>query len=206
MVSSSISIDIDDPRTGLVAEALANKTCVKILGLLAEKDLTASDIAVKLGIPLNTTGYNIEKLIASGLVEKSSDFFWSVKGKKTPVYKVANRRIVISPKRVIKGVLPAVILSGFFALILRKFSFVSEKVSSENSVSSAIPQLDVAVSTGVESASKISADLPIIAQNVSSVAQTTNSWVWFFAGALFSLIVFFVWDWIFGGKNEINFN
>jgi len=52
MSNSSISIDIDDPRTGQVAEALANKTCVKILGLLAEKEYTAGDIALKLGIPL----------------------------------------------------------------------------------------------------------------------------------------------------------
>ena len=59
MSRSSISIDLDDPRTGQVAEALANKTCVKILGILAEEELTASDIALRLGSPLNTTGYNI---------------------------------------------------------------------------------------------------------------------------------------------------
>src|SRR3990167_335215 len=98
-MDKSISIDLGDPRTGLVAEALSNKTCVKILDLLALEELTATDIANRLNIPLNTTGYNIDKLIVAGLVEKSSKFFWSVKGKKTPTYKVANRKIIISPKR-----------------------------------------------------------------------------------------------------------
>ena len=71
MTKSSISIDLGDPRTGLVAEALSNKTCVKILDLLAENELTATDIALRLGIPLNTVGYNLDKLIVSGLVEKA---------------------------------------------------------------------------------------------------------------------------------------
>ena len=102
MDKSFINIDLDDPRTGLVAEALSNKTCVKILDLLSTQEITASDIALKLDIPLNTTCYNLEKLINAGLVEKSSNFFWSVKGKKTPVYRVANRKIIISPKRIMK--------------------------------------------------------------------------------------------------------
>src|SRR3989344_1468361 len=123
MTKSSISIDLGDPRTGLVAEALSNKTCVKILDLLAENELTATDIALKLGIPLNTVGYNIDKLIVSGLVEKSSNFFWSVKGKKTPTYRVANRRIVISPKRIIKGIAPLLLVAGVIALLAIGFMF-----------------------------------------------------------------------------------
>ncbi len=188
MGNSSISIDIDDPRTGLVAEALVNKTCVKILSLLAEKDLTASDIAVKLAIPLNTTGYNLEKLINSGLVEKSSAFFWSVKGKKTPVYKVANRRIVISPKRIIKGVIPAVLISGVGALFLRFFTKDQEIVR------------NAGVERFTDSASTEIASL------INSASEITNSsvessgfggiWSWFFIGALFSLIVLFLWDFV----------
>src|SRR3989344_9293576 len=112
MANSSINIDLDDPRTGLVAEALANKTCVKILSLLAEHELREVDIAKKLELPINTVEYNLNKLINSGLIEKSKIFFWSVKGKKTPTYKVANRKIIISPKRIIKGVVPAVLVSG----------------------------------------------------------------------------------------------
>ena len=116
-MDKSISIDLGDPRTSKIAEALSNKTCVKILDLLAIQELTASDIASKLGIPLNTTGYNLEKLIAAGLVEKSSNFFWSVKGKKTPVYKVANKRIIISPKRLMNKIVPVLLFIGAAMLL-----------------------------------------------------------------------------------------
>ncbi len=198
MGNSSISIDIDDPRTGLVAEALANKTCVKILGLLAEKDLTATDIAVKLNIPLNTTGYNIEKLINSGLVEKSSDFFWSVKGKKTPVYKVANRRIVISPKRIIRGIVPAVLISGVGALLLRSFTKGQE-----------IAQKTAGIESFADSASAGSASFAASVPEVANaVTQNTSGlsaiWNWFFIGALFSLIVLFLWDWISYWRKNFN--
>src|SRR3989344_8997428 len=123
MRKSSISIDLGDPRTGFIAEALSNKTCVKILDLLATQELTATDIANKLSIPLNTTGYNLEKLITAGLVEKSSNFFWSVKGKKTPVYRVANKRIIISPKRIIRGIVPLLLVAGVIALLAIGFMF-----------------------------------------------------------------------------------
>ena len=187
MSNSSISIDIDDPRTGQVAEALANKTCVKILGLLAEQEYTAGDIASKLGIPLNTTGYNIEKLIAAGLVEKTSNFFWSVKGKKTPTYRVANRRIVISPKRVIKGVVPAVLLSGVGAVILRYFTL------SGASQKSGIVET---FSDSASGAASFAARAPEIANAASSGTSVFGTaWSWFFIGALFSLIVLFLWDW-----------
>ena len=188
MSRSSISIDLDDPRTGQVAEALANKTCVKILGILAEEELTASDIALRLGSPLNTTGYNIEKLIASGLVEKSSNFFWSVKGKKTPTYKVANRKIVISPRRVIKGVVPAVLLSGIGAVVLRYFTF------------SGVTQKSGFVETVSDSASgaaSFAARAPEVSNAVASNSSAFGAtWTWFFIGALFSLIVLFLWDWV----------
>ncbi len=193
MSNSSISIDIDDPRTGLVAEALANKTCVKILGLLAENDLTASDIAIKLNIPLNTTGYNLEKLINSGLVEKSSDFFWSVKGKKTPVYKIANRKIVISPKRIVKGVIPAVLLSGVGALLLKLFTQkgVQKTASFER----------FADSVSTESFANLVSE--VTNSSVESSGFFGATWTWFFIGALFSLIVLFLWDFVVSNNRRL---
>ncbi len=185
MGKSSISIDLDDPRTGQVAEALANKTCVKVLGLIAEEELREVDIANRLGLPLNTVEYNLKKLINVGLVEKSSNFFWSVKGKKTPVYRVANKKIVISPRRAIKGVVPAVLLSGVVAVVLRYLSLgrLSQK------------------SGFVETASDSASGSASIAARAPEISATASSgifgavWTWFFIGALFSLIVLFLWDW-----------
>ncbi len=140
-MDKSISIDLGDPRTGLVAEALSNKTCVKILDLLAAQELTASDIASKLNIPLNTTGYNLEKLIKAGLVEKSNNFFWSVKGKKTPIYRVANKKIVISPKRMVAKVVPFVLVAGVLMLLAVSFMF-NDSRSTQGSLSGNLEQFE----------------------------------------------------------------
>ncbi len=193
MSTSSISIDLDDPRTAQVAEALANKTCVKILGLIAEDEMREVDIANKLSLPLNTVEYNLKKLINVGLIEKSSNFFWSVKGKKTPVYKVANRRIVISPKRIVKGVIPAVLISGVGALLLKTFT-----------------QKGIQNTAGVERFAD-SASTEAFANLVSEV--TTSSvessgffgavWTWFFIGALFSLIILFLWDFVVSNTRRL---
>lgn len=206
MDKNFISIDLDDPKTGLVAEALSNKTCVKILSLLAEEELTASDVSSRLKIPLNTTGYNIDKLVSSGLVEKSSNFFWSVKGKKTPVYKVANKKIVISPKKSVKGIVPAVLISGLFALglkISKPFTGVEQLAGS--GVAKAVPESAAVLGTP-EGISSYYADEAIRAVpeavSVTSAVSSSNIWAWFFIGALFSLIVFFLWDFIFSKRRS----
>src|SRR3989338_4499204 len=93
-----INFDIDDPRALAIAEAMANKTSKKILSLLSEKEMSESDLASALELPLNTVGYNIDKLLNAGLIEKTKNFFWSVKGKKIPTYKISNKKILISPK------------------------------------------------------------------------------------------------------------
>ncbi len=186
MSKSSISIDLDDPRTGQVAEALANKTCVKVLSLIADEELREVDISNKLGLPLNTVEYNLKKLINVGLVEKSTNFFWSVKGKKTPTYKIANRRIVISPRRAIKGVVPAVLLSGVAAAVLRYFTFGGAKTGVAGTLSD-----------GASEAVSIASRLPeatVVAVEQSSAFGA--AWTWFFIGALFSLIILFLWDWV----------
>lgn len=112
---NKIEFNIDDERAGKIAEVIANKTCKKILNLIAEsdKELSVGDISSKLKIPLNTADYNVKKLVHSGLIEKTSNFFWSVKGKKIPIYKIANKKIIISPKTSFKGILTSLIAGGF---------------------------------------------------------------------------------------------
>ena len=177
MDKNFINIDLDDPKTGLVAEALSNKTCVKIISLLTEQELTAGDIAQKLNIPLNTTGYNLDKLIISGIIEKSSKFFWSVKGKKTPVYRLANKKIIISPKRSIKNFVPVAIISGLFAFILKVFMSDYSKMEVSNKV--------------LGSSAEVANFVTDSSSNILNLG-----WVWFFVGALFSLIVASLWDWL----------
>src|SRR3989338_6656651 len=105
-----ILMDMNDERTKKVAEVMGNATCKKIVEFLAEtKEASEKDISDALGIPINTAEYNLKKLIESGLVEKTKNFFWSVKGRKIDMYRLSNKKILISPRTFVKGVVPALI-------------------------------------------------------------------------------------------------
>lgn len=135
MEKKYVNLSLDDKRTGRIAEVLSNKTCRKILDLLMEKELSESGIAKELNSPINTVDYNVKKLIKSGLIEEKS-FFWSKKKKRVSVYKVANKKIIISPKRLvsdkIRKVLPAFLISFIFTVFvyLNNFYFKSKSVES----------------------------------------------------------------------------
>ena len=133
MSEKYFNIDIDDPRASAIAEVMSNKTAKKILSIIAEKELTESDIALELDLPLNTVGYNIDKLLKAGLIEKSKNFFWSIKGKKMPTYKLSNKKILISPKRMIPAVPMTFIgvLIGIVAIIAL-ISVINEESSINN--------------------------------------------------------------------------
>jgi len=132
MSDKYINFDVDDPRASAIAEVMANKTCKKILSLLTEKDMSVSEIANNLNMPLNTIDYNVKKLVEAGLIEPIKSVFWSVKGKRIPVYKISNKKILISPRKI--GVMPlamfAAILGALVLLVL--LVQVEPKVSSVN--------------------------------------------------------------------------
>jgi inhibitor of cysteine peptidase len=121
-----IIMGIDDDRSKDIAEVIGNKTCKKIIDFLAEtKEASEKDISDALKIPLNTIEYNLNKLIKVGLVEKTKNFFWSIKGKKIVMYKLANKHIVISPKSkpkmdTLKALIPflSIIVIALIALIV----------------------------------------------------------------------------------------
>ena len=108
--------DVDDPKAAEIAEVIANSSCRKILGLLAEEELSESEIASKMRIPINTVGYNVKKLVKAGFIESTGKTLWSVKGKKVLRYRVSEKKIVISSKRKIGGVLPSILASAVAVL------------------------------------------------------------------------------------------
>ncbi|MBS3080074.1 beta-propeller domain-containing protein [Candidatus Pacearchaeota archaeon] len=117
-----ILMGIDDENSKDIAEILKSKTAKRILDFLSEvKEASEKDIADNLQMPLNTIEYNLKKLVNSGLVE-SRNFFWSVKGKKIPMYKLAKKHIIIGTKKPslssLKMILPIILtIIGLIALI-----------------------------------------------------------------------------------------
>lgn len=116
MTDKFIMIGLGDEKSSKIANILGNKTCKKIIDFLSEeKEASEKDIADALNIPINTAEYNLKKLIDAGLVEKTKNFFWSKRGKKIPMYKVAKKHIIISPKskptmNSLKTIIPIIIV------------------------------------------------------------------------------------------------
>lgn len=189
MADKFILFSLEDEKSKKLGEVISNPTCKKIVNLLAEKELSESDIARELGMHLNTVEYNLNKLMESGLIEKAKHW-WSVKGKKIDTYKVANKLIVISPKKnnvysKLKGIIPIVIISGILTALVAFYSKLQEGV----------------VYSAQKSADRL-AEAPAQATNVaagaSEVANAVSSspiWIWFLIGSLIAIIAFAIMNW-----------
>ncbi len=181
-------IDLDDPRTGKIADVISNKTAKKILGLLSNSELSESEISNNLKLPLNTIEYNIRKLEESGLIDKTKRFLWSIKGKRIYKYRISNKKIVISPRRMMRGIIPSVLISGAIAFGIKiwtdsKLEKAADVVGGEQMVRG------LAMEKSAEASSFLAADAGV---NDSIMVIAQNVWLLFFAGALFALLVFLI--------------
>ncbi|MCA9487600.1 MAG: beta-propeller domain-containing protein [Nanoarchaeota archaeon] len=135
-----ILMDMSDERSKKIAEVLGNKTCKKILDYLAENsNKSEEDISKELNIPINTVEYNLKKLLKTGLIEKSTNFFWSKRGKKIILYKPAKKHIIISPKNSkinsssLNSILPAFFIAlAFIAIVLTLILHQQTQISNSN--------------------------------------------------------------------------
>jgi len=191
-MANSIMVDLDDPRTEKIADVISNKTSKKILGLLAEKELSESEIANSLGMPLNTVGYNIDKLEEVGLIEKVKGFLWSVKGKRIHKYRVSNRKIIISPKNILKGIIPSVLISGALALGIK--AWIDNKIIGSNMAQETQRAGEGAFEKSIAAVADNSASAAGEGINHGIFIVAQNGWLLFFAGALFGLLVFLIWN------------
>jgi DNA-binding transcriptional ArsR family regulator len=191
MTEKYVSIDINDPRSTKIAEALSNPTSKKILNLLADKELSASDISNLLKQPLNTITYNLDKLVETGLIEKSKNFFWSAKGKKIPTYTLSNKKIMISPKTITKGILPALLGTAIVALGINYLSTI-------NNVSKVADVAQESYSTSSGAALVATNELAKIApQYCKPIVQACTSqplWAYFLLGALTLALIYLLWN------------
>lgn len=206
MVETEIIISLNDARSKYISEVLGNKSCKRILGYLSENEATVSDLSRELKIPINTADYNIKKLIKAGLIEKAN-YWWSVKGKKMPTYKISNKKIVISPKsfKSYSKYLFALAASGAAALIIRNMEFGKSvigtpietlKESGQFARDSSEAILSGAQKVAEESttwATEGSSDIIVIGSNLASNIYTgIDVWLWFLLGAWSMIFIFFI--------------
>lgn len=190
MQEKYLLFSLDDEKAKKLGEVISNPTCRKIVNLLAEKDTSESDLAKELNIPINTIEYNLKKLLEAEVIEKSRNFFWSEKGKKIEMYKVANKLIVISPKKSnvyskLKGIVPVALISGILTAFLYWY-YKTEKLAEVG--------IEKASDLGSESITRV----PNMAVETSQLATTvtaTQPWHWFLVGSLAVIIAFLIWNW-----------
>ena len=188
---TSIMVNLGDEKAKQIAEVIGSKSCQRILNLLADKDLTVSEVSRKLKMPINTVDYNIKKLIGARLIEKASHW-WSVKGKKMPTYKISNRKIVISPKESVMKVFAWTIgLTGLTALTIKEL--LSRTVQYDTAGKSG----EATMASSPQITKTLSDSAPIILEGAESGAgflsflAGINSWSWFLIGAWFTVFLFF---------------
>jgi len=190
-----IMIGLNDERSKDIADVLGNKTCKKIIDFLSEKkEASEKDISDALSMPINTVEYNLNKLIKAGLIEKSKNFFWSVKGKKIVNYKLSNKKIIISPKSIVKGIVPALIgvfLGAFGIKILSdriNYNNVNLIDAGSRAIGNSPAVLEKVGSAGAENVGAVGVDY------VKNVCVSTEIWLWFLLGGLFVILIFLLWN------------
>lgn len=177
-----VMMNLDDEKLENLAEALNNKTARKIVSYLAEKEASEGDIVKALALKGNTVNYNIKKLLEAGLIEKSSSYFWSVKGRKIPQYKVSKKTIMISPKSSnnVKSILSAFLATGIVAFLIKIYTGKKD-----------IYQV-------VEGDTVIKSMAELVPYQQPELLLSTNLpeiWIWFFLGGLFALVIYMILNW-----------
>ncbi|WMW21869.1 helix-turn-helix domain-containing protein [Methanolobus mangrovi] len=79
-----------------ITQILSNEKAMKMLEILADKPMSASDVAEKLDIPLTTVKYNLDGLIEVDLI-KVRETKWSRKGREIKIYEPVQKLIVVAP-------------------------------------------------------------------------------------------------------------
>ncbi len=79
-----------------ITQILSNEKAMKMLEVLADRPMSASDVADKLEIPLTTVKYNLDGLIEAELI-KVKETKWSRKGREVKIYEPVQKFIVVAP-------------------------------------------------------------------------------------------------------------
>jgi ArsR family transcriptional regulator len=84
----------DDCRK--IARLLSNETSIRILKLLDQRSMSASDLADELQMRLNTLKYNLDSLLEAGLI-RIRLVKWSRKGREIKIYEAVEKVIILLP-------------------------------------------------------------------------------------------------------------
>lgn len=204
-------LSLKEDKAKKLAQVISNETSRKILDYLAEKEATESELAEKLNIPISTVHYNLQAIMDGGLVI-AEEFHYSEKGKEVLHYKLANKYIIIAPKTVhgiktkLKTILPVALIlalvSGGIQIVSRFYQkgiygFTQTFTKAAPVVERAVAEAPAAVEEKV-----MAAAAPVANETAEQVVKTIvnepsfwgNITLWFILGAIFTLILYFLFE------------
>ncbi len=185
-------LSLDDAEAKKVANIVGNDSCKKILDFLSEKEGTETEIAKALSIPLSTVHYNLKLLLDAKLID-ADEYHYSEKGKEVFHYKLANKYIIITPKREIglmqklRGILPVglIALGTAFVLEFTNRYFASRIIETPESA----PLMQKAM-VAEESMAMMAQDAAVAQDQASLWMMIYESIAfWFIIGVVFALVL-----------------
>ena len=207
MTSKHLLLSLEDDNAKALGETIANKTSRKIVSFLAEEEASENKIAKALGIPINTVEYNLKKLLQAGLIEKAKKFFWSEKGKKIDIYKVANKLIIIAPKkssfRKLKSFLPVFLVAAAFTIFTWLYS--KTKIFTRPIQETLKAPLETFAGAGNVAPAVMSAATDTaaeVATKGTSIAATFGPLEYFLIGIWAIIVIFFIYSLVKGGSSK----
>ena len=173
-----------------IAKVLSNETAIKILNKLAEKRMSASEMAKELNIPISTVQYNLDLLKSAALI-KDTAYRYSEKGKKVLYYEPAKKVIILAPeneKESILNVLKDKFLVPIILAISLGIGFLGQTMLGTHSKVSAGASFGAAPTAEKTVAAPLVTDVT----NLSHISFYRQPWFIFFLGALFATAIFVV--------------
>jgi predicted transcriptional regulator len=188
--SKFVLLNLDDEHTKDVANAVSSKSGKKILAYMEEYEkVTESELSKELNIPMSTVNYTIEQLSKANLIE-NSHYHYSEKGREVKHWRLANKLIIIAPKKTeglydkIKDLLGIFFLTGIGSILYSYFS--SSGIGLETTSIQAMP---MAKSYAYEMDSSMMDEM---SHAPDTIMYEPNVALWFFSGVCVALILVFL--------------
>ncbi len=199
--SNFLLVDLNEKKTKKLAETITSDTSRKILNHLAEKSHdTEANIAKDINKPISTVHYHLLKLVEARLVIVE-EFHYSQKGREVNHYKLANKYIIIAPKKVsglkqkLKGILPVGIIALGISVVIKFITSFQNKTAftaARAPVMLAEQAVDKAESTMMADA------VPRVVEGTAKVVTSSQPDIalWFFLGSVVTIAVYVLYQMI----------
>jgi DNA-binding transcriptional ArsR family regulator len=194
-------LPLNDKNSKLISQVISNDTARDILETISDAPRSTTEIAEKLGIPLTTVQYNLEKLAEAGLV-KVARTRYSRKMKPVKLYAPQRKYVVIAPGKAersdviaaLKRYLTLIAVAVFGSLVIEGLMMRLGAGPVEDMAIRSVPE---GYGGGAEAPMYAPAPAPLPGKAVEAGAGFDifmHPGLWFFLGCLFVLVVVILFE------------